>query len=321
MKRDPLFNLPKRAKSLTDKIRILHHLGHFADSYGYAEESDVDQVLMDVTSEKDVRFMDAVESFQRYGLDPDGETPLKLDGYFGPKTGKHWANRPCGRPDRTSTFDARRHNFGGGRPKWVGGPVRFAWYDGGSKPKVNNQGAEAWYAAVNALTLVCGIEVKTVPIARDSSQRWAFDVWAWIQPIDGSGGTLAWSYSPRDLEPVYESTNQATRRIQQRYDEQDASLWRNLGSTVTVDFHELLHAVHFDGHLPVNEYPGQIINPTFNGSRVTMDGMKVTQVHAGAEEVRLLNQAYPRREPPPPPGKTLEERVAALERAVFGETE
>jgi len=259
----PAWTEPQR--TLREKLGYLFALGHFLEYEPSLAPEAWDKVLRDVNSEGHSAFIEATESLQQFGFDVRG-TPLKVDGVYGFFTKGSHAGRFCGCPDRTPNFDCLRQQFGGGQPKWVGGPIAV-----GGSLNVGQANAQSHFAAAQWWQTACGI-----PLVHAATKAEA-DVWADSARIDGASNTLAWSYTPDNNQKVRSAGGR--RQLAQRFDTADASTYRDAQSAKEIMGHELGHAFHFDGH---TNNRNDVMFPSFSGPKYRF----------GENEIRLIVQAY-----------------------------
>lgn len=275
-------------KEFTDKLTLLFSLGHFQDYVVDLSAESYAEVLRNVTRESNHDFVKAVKSYQRFC------TGLEKDGVLGPLTAAAVSHRTCGHPDRTPNFDCVKHEFGGGQPRWVGGPVACYW-SGDTLGEIN---LDTYLQAAEWWARDCGIEVVV------ASRLGTADVWAVGRFIDGMNNTLAWSFSPRNDQKVQSAGGRVS--VEQRFDTGDVSTYNDRQSAITIMNHEQGHAFHFDGH---TDDPADVMFPSFTGP----------MTEHGENELQFMRQAYPIQDPPPPDPDDEWEEVARWQVRVPGE--
>ncbi len=238
-------------------------------------------------------FKSAIRSYQDYspGVNTHTQTAdgaLHGDGICGRHTKASISRRVCNHRDigtheiGTVQWDDSERN-----------PIVHEW----NGPDFQQWNAETFWLAAEMHTRICGMWLADARVTNTPG-----DIYARSVRMDGESGVLANSQSPsRQMKP---RSAGGRRRIPQNYDSGDTRIYASLENCLTIGYHELLHAWWADGHLSVRQFPGNIINPMFTGSRVKMvSGVWIPQV--GDEERRLsvLNYGAPRGgTDPPPPG-------------------
>lgn len=203
-------------RTFDDKLDYLTRLGHFTSSrYPVNDDGAADSIRQIFRDEKDPerhpRFVDAVESLQRY-------TGVQVDGVFGEQTVGTARDRCCGSPDILSAGG----NYWGLRKLGCWHDMEFPGLDHARVKQIYLSACAMW-------TAHCNMDIDW--IANNSIKP---HFYAHAKRIDGKNGTLAWSQLP--------PANYMGVWLQQRYDFED---WNDQASWVleALIAHEVGHVL------------------------------------------------------------------------------
>lgn len=225
--------LPTRMMTFEEQRDILFRLGYFiCDDWPDFSAKTKKEVFQKVSSSSSFNFERAVYNFQNFYIEDYSEQYedrcANIDGHFGPKTMQAMENmmarRFCSCPD----FEP----LGEGLRRWSFMDVQYG-HELGQLPGVSSEQAHKSYVeAWNRWNRVCGLRTVYTGNTRNAN------VQAFAKRIDGSGGTLAWSYLP-DSRGDGSGPN---TQLEQRYDTGDR--WaNNVAFQIEVMTHENGHAI------------------------------------------------------------------------------